>query len=150
MRRSGYDHCTRGNLYGMTTFRKRDLYILFVAFVASECVFRLLVFIVSFKGQQVPPPPETLAAVRPICCALSALGLLAAVTWTLRVAKPSPNWPRFYTNVVFSLAFSEACTVFGMVLFFLGAHHGEFNRFAIASVAVDMIVILPQIIRRIL
>src|SRR5580700_6650027 len=117
----------------MNTRPKSNLYILFFAFVASIGIFRLLVFLVSQKGQQVPPPPETLATMRPICYAMAAIGLLACAGFTFIRTRSSPTWQRFQTNVILALALSELCTISGMLLFLMGAQPGEFNRFAIAS-----------------
>jgi|SRR5579871_945129 len=131
----------------MTPQRKRVLYILFFAFVMSEGMFRVLVYLITQQARQAPPV-DALATMRPICYAMAGVTLLASIGWTLVRTRASPTWQQFQTNIILGLALSEACTIFGMLLFLLGALPNEFNGFAIASVVVDLVVILPQIIRR--
>lgn len=132
----------------MTDQRKRVLYILFVAFVMSEGVFRLLVEIIRQTPEHTASSALLPASVKPLVYGIAALALLASIGSTFVRTRFSTTWSQFQTNVILSLALSEFCTIIGLVYFFLGAQPAEFNRFVIASVAVDLFVILPQIARR--
>ena len=131
----------------MNAPQKRTLYILFFAFIFSSGVFRLLVEMLTQQARP-PSPPETLAAMRTLCYAMAGVVLLISIGWTLLRTARSNTFPQFQTNMIVSLALSEACSIFGLLLFLLGGSAGEFNRFAIASVLVDLIFILPTLTRR--
>ncbi len=132
----------------MTDQRKRVLYTLFFAFVMSEAVFRLLVEIIRRAPEHIATATVLPPSVKPLVYGIAALALLASLRSTFVRTRFSTTWSQFQTNVILSLALSEFCTIIGLVYFFLGAPPSEFNRFIIASVAVDLFVILPQIARR--
>ena len=130
----------------MTPQRKRILYILSFAFVFAEGIFRLLVFLLNQEPRN-SSPAATMATLRPICYAMAGVALLTSIGWTYMRTRYSTSWQRFQSNVIVSLALAEACTIFGLLLFFLGGPANEINGFIIATVMVDLVVILPQIRR---
>jgi hypothetical protein len=64
------------------------------------------------------------------------------------IKRPASTIERFKTAMILSLAFAEACCVFGLLLFLLGAPASEFLRFQAATIGVDALFILPQIVHR--
>ncbi len=91
---------------------------------------------------------------RPICYALAGVSLLASIVWmhlkmqgkSRLVGEPSkPLSPgEFQTLTIQAMAMADVCAPFGLLLFFLGALITEFALFAIASVVVMLVFILPK------
>ena len=88
---------------------------------------------------------------------MAILALVASVAWmyvktngkigdgsTYGVAKAELMSPsEFQTNSIVALALSEACTIYGLTLFFIGVAIKDFVPFAVGTVLVDLFYILP-------
>ncbi len=130
---------------------QKTWFIIFFALVASIGTYGLLCFFVTQNPTR--PISPTLATMRPFFIALAVAALMAAVAWLrFRVdgqiggeGRPVTMSPaQFQTGTIIALALSEACAIFGLVLFFLGAPLGEFALFALGSVFVDLAFVLPR------
>jgi F0F1-type ATP synthase membrane subunit c/vacuolar-type H+-ATPase subunit K len=130
-------------------------FVIFFGFVTSIGVYGLLCFIMQQNASR--QLSESLTTLRPILYALALMDLLLSVGWMMfkSQGKPSsepgasliptpPSPAEFQTNTIIALAFAESCAFFGLVLFFLGAPIAEFARFAIGSVVVMLVFILPK------
>ncbi len=53
----------------------------------------------------------------------------------------------FQTESITGMAITEACAIFGLLTFFLGASLATFAPFAIASMAVDIVFFLPRVLK---
>lgn len=130
----------------MVRQRKRVWYILFFAFVFSVLIYGVLVHLLVAQPHAARPPDP--AAMRPIMYGLAGLALLAAIGISLLKMPRASTPAHFQATMILVLAFAEACCIFGLLLFFLGAPPSEFLRFQVATIAVDVLFILPQIVRR--
>ncbi len=130
----------------MSNRRKWDQYILFFAFVVTILLYGLLVHLVA-ASQHVRHSPDP-AAMRPIVYGLAGLALVAAMGLSFLKMPHASTPAQFKSSMVLALSVAGACSIFGMLLFFLGGPSGEFPRFQIATIAVDILCILPQIVRR--
>lgn len=95
----------------------------------------------------------SLPSLRPIFASLGVVALVASVTWLHfsidgkiggegRPASLSPA--EFQSHSIVALALAEACSIFGLVLFFLGAPIQEFGYFAAGTLFIDFAFILPR------
>ncbi len=130
----------------MSNQHKRVCYILFVAFVCSVCIFEALVHLLAVSPAKTSRPPDP-TALRPIMYGIACLFLLAAVWGSFKLSY-APTPARFQTGLVLALALAEAGSIMGLLLFLLGGPAGEFARFLIATIVVDLVFILPQIVRQ--
>ncbi|HZO88191.1 MAG TPA: hypothetical protein VFB38_07600 [Chthonomonadaceae bacterium] len=144
---------------GSTLARKRVWLILVFAFIASIGIYGALVCLLQ-QQRPAPPSPAVLSTLRPVLYLLAIACLLASVGWmhgntrnlpggafSPAAPPPLPAPERFQTITVIALALAEACAIMGLVLFFLGASAVEFARFALGTVIVDALSILPRGIR---
>jgi len=80
--------------------------------------------------------------------ALAAVGLLGAMYWS-QLRMPAANGgSRFQSEMIVALAFAEVPTIAGLLLFFVGRKTTEFWPFAILSVLVQVLFVLPRVIQR--
>ena len=127
--------------------RKKTNYVLFFSFIACIGMFRILIAEITMKPHRVPHTASP-GSMRSICLVLAVGCLLISVAWTMLKTRNSTSPMRFQSNMVLSLAWSNACSIFGLVLFFLGGEPGEFTIYAVGSLLVDLVVILPQVVLR--
>lgn len=122
------------------------------AFIGSVVMYGVLAYMLQQSGERTASPG--LEATRLPVTLLGVACLVASVLWAqLRLVVhgdyastrddiPAPR--HFITHTVIALAFAEACAVFGLLLSFLGASWTDFLRFAIPSVAVMVLFVLPK------
>ncbi len=122
------------------------------AFIGSVVMYGVLVYVLQQSGERTASPG--LESMRLPVTLLGIACLVAAMVWAqLRLTVhgeyatttrnlPSPQ--QFTTYTVIALAFAEACAVFGLLLFFLGASWVDFLMFAVPSVAVMVFFVLPK------
>jgi F0F1-type ATP synthase membrane subunit c/vacuolar-type H+-ATPase subunit K len=131
--------------------RKRTWYILFCAFIASIGVYGLLVSMLAAQRASMQPLPAVPAVLRQGIYLLACACLLGAIGWMQRAAPGFTRTPlspaQFTSMTIVALAMSEACAIFGLLLFMLGGPPAEFARFAIATVLVNLLFILPRGVR---
>jgi hypothetical protein len=122
--------------------RKSTWYILFGGFIFAIAAFTGMVYMLASEHAAIATS-SSLGIMRPIVYGLAVLSLLGAIHRIRFGAFEELSIPRFQTKTILSLAFSEACTIFGLLLFFLGAPPAEYLRFALGTLAVNFLVILP-------
>lgn len=127
--------------------------IIFGALVFSILIYGLLCFLIMQSPQPRNTNPASLAQMRPFMIAAAVGALVFSVVW-LRVrvdgkiggeGRPvTLSAGEFQSHSIVALALSEACAIFGLVLFFLGAPITEFAIFAAGTLLVDFAFILPR------
>ncbi len=122
------------------------------AFIGSVIMYGALAYMLQQSSERTVSPG--LEAMRLPVTLLGIACLVASVLWTqLRLVVhgeyastvgdiPAPK--QFITHTVIALAFAEACAVFGLLLFFLGASWTDFLLFALPSIAVMVLFVLPK------
>lgn len=122
------------------------------AFIGSVVMYGVLIYMLQQSGERTGSP--SLDSWRLPATLLAIASLIASMVWTqLRLSHhgeqatagrnlPSPQ--QFTTHTVIALAFAEACAVFGLLLFFLGASWVDFLMFAVPSIAVMVFFVLPR------
>lgn len=134
--------------------------IIFAALVGSVFLYGLVCFFITQSRiahpQNAPKPPADI-----LCwmfSAMAVLALLASIVWmyvktngkigdgsTYGVAKAELMSPgEFQTQSVVALALSEACTIYGLTLFFIGVAMKYLVPFAFGTLIVDLFYILPR------
>jgi hypothetical protein len=137
---------------------RRTWLIIVLAFAFSVVMNGLIGFFMM--QQERTPNARALAMIRPLTYGLAVFQLLAAVGWlhlktngrigdTLNVVGSSSTTTLmepgdFQTQTIVALAMAELCSVWGLVLFFLGAPITEFAVFAAGSLLVILLYILPR------
>ena len=142
---------------------KKTWFVIFFALTASVAIYGLMAFMIA-QNRSAPAPGNSLATLRPIFYIAAGLALIASVGWMhfrthgkigdrgdvislpgSQVALMPAS--QFQTETIVALALAEACSIFGLVLFFLGAPLVEFARFAAGTILVDLLYFLPKGIR---
>ncbi|RYX86269.1 hypothetical protein EON83_03330 [bacterium] len=127
--------------------------IIFGALVCSVLIYGLLCFFLEHSKSPRTTNPASLAQLRPFIIGLAVIMLIASVAWLRfkvdgkiggegRPVTITP--PEFQSDSIVALALSEACAIFGLMLFFLGAPLQEFAFFAAGTLLVDFAFILPR------
>ena len=127
--------------------------IIFGALVFSVFVYGLLCYLIEHSPTPRRVNAASLAAMRPILIGLGIAALVVSVGWLRfnidgkigdgsRDLALSPG--QFQTNSIVALALSEACCIFGLLLFFIGAPIKEFAIFALGTLFIDFAFILPR------
>lgn len=121
-------------------------------FIGSVVMYGVLAYMLQQSGERTVS--TGLEAMRLPLTLLGVACLVASVVWAqLRLtvhgeyasATGDVPLPRhFITHTVIALAFAEACAIFGLILFFLGASWTDFLMFALPSVAVMILFVLPK------
>ncbi len=139
---------------------KKTWLIIFGAFVGSVFNYGLMCFFMTqarLKNPLSAPNPPT-DVICWIIDALAILSLLAAISWmyvkmsgqiggdpTYSLGKHKLIAPsEFQTRSVVALGIAEACVVLGLVLFYMGASIKDFVPFAVGTILVDVLYILPR------
>lgn len=128
-------------------------FILFAALTFSVVIYGLLCFIMEQDPKPRTINPATVAQMRPFFIAAAVGVLLVSVAWMRfrvdskiggegRAVMLTPK--QFQADSIVALALSEACSVFGLTLFFLGAPLKEFALFALGTLVVNFAFILPR------
>ncbi len=133
---------------------RRTWLIIFAALSATVFVYGLLAYLIEHNPQSHRTVnPASVATMRPLLILL-ALGMLgASVAWLRfrvdgkigedgRELLLTPG--QFQTDSIVSLALSEACTIYGLLLFFLGAPLREYALFGLGTLLVNFAFILPR------
>ncbi len=146
---------------GVQTQTNRQTWlIIFAAIVGSVAMYGLVCFFIAqgrtAHAQSAPKPPADV--LRWMFTAMAVVTLLASIGWmylktngkigdvstfgafTVQVMSPS----EFQTQSIVALALAEACTIYGLALFFMGASIRDFAPFAMGTVLVDLFFILPR------
>lgn len=122
------------------------------AFIGSVIMYGVLAYMLQQSGERTASPG--LEAMRLPVTLLGIACLVVSVLWAqLRLVVhgeyasttgdiPAPR--QFITHTVIALAFAEACAVFGLLLFFLGASWTDFLLFAIPSIGVMVLFVFPR------
>ena len=139
---------------------KKTWLIIFAALVGAVFMYGLICFFITqsriANPQSAPPPPQ--AAFRTALAFVAVLTLLGSVGWmyaktngkigdssTYGATKAELMTPAdFQTQSIIALAFAEACSIYGLTLFFVGATLRDFVPFAVGTVLVDLFYILPR------
>jgi len=131
----------------MASQQKRVWLVLTIAFMMSIGVYCGLVLLLS-KNQQAPSQPDAVGTIRTVVYAVTAVGLLGSLYWS-QMRMPGANSPqRFQTEMIVALAFAEAPTIAGVLLFFIGRKTAEFWPFAILSLLIQALFVLPRVLQR--
>lgn len=122
------------------------------AFIGSVVMYGVLAYSLEQTGAHV-----TSDVLEPLRLPVTLLGiacLVASVLWAqLRlsvqrefpaVAGALPEPRQFITHTIIALAFAEACAIFGLLYFFVGASLTDFLMFAVPSVVVMVVFVLPK------
>ena len=151
---------TNGKSGGQTQTNRQTWLIIFAALVGSVAMYGLLCFFVTqgriAHPQSAPKPPVNV--LRWMFTAMAVIALLASVAWmymktngkigdgsTFGVSKVQVMTPgEFQTQSIVALALAEACTIYGLALFFMGASMRDFVPFAAGTLLVDLFFILPR------
>ncbi len=122
------------------------------AFVGSVVMYGVLAYMLQQSGDR--PSASGLEAMRLPTTLLGIASLVASVVWAQwRLAVrgeyassttdiPTPR--QCIVHTLIALSFAEACAVFGLLLFFVGASFTDFLMFAVPSVAVMLFFVLPK------
>ncbi len=123
-------------------------------------VFSILVFSIGFYGFLAgiierfgTRAANSDLAARPFFVAFAVIALIASLVWLRfridgkiggegRQKLLSPE--QFQTDSIVALALAEACSTFGLALFFMGAPISDFAFFAFGTLFVDFAFILPR------
>lgn len=126
--------------------------IIFGALVASVAIYGLMCFFIA-QNPKSHPASLVLTQARPVVIGLGIASLLASVLW-LRFAvdgkiggdgRPMTlSASEFQTRSIIALALAEACALFGLLLFFLGAPLADFGLFALGTLLIDFAFVLPR------
>jgi F0F1-type ATP synthase membrane subunit c/vacuolar-type H+-ATPase subunit K len=132
--------------------------IILFALVMAVLSYGVLCFFMS--QNRTSPTGNSLATMRPLMYALAVVSLVASIGWlqwktsgrigempgvvgsSYAAVLMEPN--EFQTQSIVALALAESCSVYGLVLFFLGAPITEFGVFAAGSLLVILLYILPR------
>ncbi len=132
--------------------------IIVFAMAMSVLIYGLLCFFLM--QSRTPPSGRSLATMRPIVSAMAVLSLVAAIGWLQwktsgrigdtpavlgdRSSAALMEPGEFQTQSIIALALAEACSIYGLLLFFLGAPITEYAVFAAGSLLVILLYILPR------
>lgn len=122
------------------------------AFIGSVVMYGVLAYILTRSGAH-----TTSDLLEPLRLPVTLMGiacLVVSIVWAqLRlsvqrefpaIAGALPEPRQFITRTIIALAFAEACAILGLLFFFVGGSLTDFLLFAVPSVAVMLIVILPK------
>lgn len=128
-------------------------FIVFFGYVISIGAYGLLCFMIQ-RSKSTPPSGLSLTTLRPILYVAAGGCLLASIVWmhlksqgkAKLVGEPRtlPSPQEFQTATVTALSIADACAILGLMLFLMGAPIAEFAWFAIATVVVMLVFILPK------
>ena len=137
--------------------------IVVAAFVFSVVIYIAICFLIETNKSNAPNfaplvPSQTSRQVIPV---VALFALLASSLWIkFRTAGRSGDKPKvigideplmsreeFQTEWIVALALSELCVVSGLVLFFMGGPARGITPYAAGTAFVDLVVILPVILR---
>jgi len=139
---------------------KKNWLIIFAALVGSVFIYGLMCFVITqgrvANPQSAPKTPQD--TLRWMFSAMAVVALLASLGWmhvktsgkigdgsTYGLAKAELMSPgEFQTQSIIALALSEACTIYGLTLFFIGVAIKDFVPFAVGTLLVDLFYILPR------
>ena len=127
--------------------------IVFGALVVSVFSYGLLCYLIEHSPNPRQVNAASVATMRPILIGMGIAALVASVGWLRftidgkigdggRDLALSPG--QFQTKSIVALALSEACCIFGLLLFFMGAPMKEFAIFALGTLFIDLAFILPR------
>ncbi len=126
---------------------------IFFGISSSVLIYGLLCYLITHNPTAKRHISPNLAELRPFFVALALMSLVAALAWLrFRVdgkiggeGRPVALSPiQFQTDSIVALALSQACSVYGLALFFLGAPISEFAVFAFGTLFVNFAFILPR------
>ncbi len=122
------------------------------AFIGSVVMYGVLAYVLEQSGAH-----ATSDVLEPLRLPLTLIGiacLVASVVWAqLRlsvqrefpaIAGALPEPRQFIAHTIIALAFAEACAIFGLLYFFVGASLADFLMFAVPSVVVMVVFVLPK------
>lgn len=136
-------------------------FVLFAAMTWSVLVYGLLVYLLGQSRNRPPLAGTTHSVMRPVLYLLAGVNLLLAVVLPGFIVKkntqtdssapigsePVPEPSVFQTASIVSLALSESCAIFGLLLYFMGEPAREFWSFAVLTLLFNVIYILPRGVR---
>lgn len=132
---------------------RRTWLVIFGALSASILVYCLMCFLIEHNNTTRHINPANVAQIRPFFIVFALAALIASVAWLrFRVDGKigedgrdlSLSAEQFQTDSIVALALSEACTIFGLTLFFIGIPLHEFAFFALGTLFVNFAFILPR------
>ena len=130
----------------MLPAQKRTLLILFAAFVMAAGVNSFMVVLLASNtsaGQ-----PADVHAIAPILYCAAAFVLAASMYIAMTRMVAALDYSRFVTQMILALALAEACTILGMLLFFLSHKPELYWPFPALTVATELLIILPRVLQR--
>ena len=130
----------------MASPQKTTWMILTFAFMMSIGVYCGLVLMLN--AQPAPSPVSSVAPIRMVAYAIAAAGLCGSLFWSQTRLSGMSTPQRFQTDLILSLALAEIPTIAGLMLFFIGRKTAEFWPFAIVSVLIQALFILPRVLQR--
>ena len=131
--------------------------IIWAAICVSVLIYGLVCFMMlSSPQRQMLRGPQP--AFEYTMYAVAVATLIAASVWAYRSTAavsqramqaahektPLPNPGEFQTNSIIALTLSEACSIYGLMLFFMGMPISKFAVFAAGTLLVNIAVILPR------
>jgi hypothetical protein len=132
----------------MASPQKKTWMILTYAFMMSIGLYCGLVLMLNAQPLSTPPDASVLPVAHTICYTFAAVGLLGSLYWSQVKMRATTAPPRFQTDMVLALALAELPTISGLLLFFLSRKTTEFWPFAIASLLIMALFILPRVLQR--
>ena len=133
--------------------------VIFGALCATVLSYGVLVAILS-QSRKLPPNPPNATLINALYV-VGVAALVASVVWfqlrtagkigdetqvlaqpTLRVQMMEPT--QFQTETIIALAIAEACSIFGLLRFILGGEAIAFVPFAVGTLLVNLLFILPR------
>ena len=125
----------------MTSPKAQGRIVLCIGMLLSNLIYLALAFYLEAKHQ--PQIGDLFVRLR-IPLTLVAGGLLAAGAFLSLRLRPEQAPNRFQATMLVCLALMEACTVVGLMLFFLGLMAREFTIFVMVVIAAQALLVLPK------
>lgn len=136
-------------------------FFIFGAMTFSILIYGLLVYLLGQSGNRPSLAGTTHSVLRPVLYLLAGVNLLLAVVLPGFIVKkntrtdssapigsePVPEPSVFQTASIVSLALSESCAIFGLLLYFMGEPAKEFWSFAVLTLLFNVTYILPRGVR---
>lgn len=135
---------------------RQTWFVIFVFLCFSVLPYLLIGYLIE-HGATVPRGnPQSLAALTPFIIPAAGLMLVASIAYLRfqvdgkiggegRPLTLSPT--EFQTLSIIALALSEACSIFGLFLFFIGAPLQQLAYFVLATLFVNFAFVLPRGLR---
>jgi hypothetical protein len=116
--------------------------VICLGLIGSIVVYIVLAYILSSSRA----PSEGYKNLQTPLTVISVILFLLSAFWGLTKLNPLQTFKSFTTNMIAALAISEAITMLGLLLFFMGMPFGVFLPFAIATLVAQVFFVLPRVL----